>query len=228
MTAAPDLAASFLKPIEGFSATPYPDSGGVWTIGYGTTYISGNPVTRYTQACTEELATAWLMSDMSDAWATVRNGVIATAKDCELAAFISFAYNEGDRAFLGSTLLARFNAGDIAGCEAQFSRWIYVSEGGRLVSVPGLVNRRAAEVALFRGVWKPPVAAPVVFAIGSKGHDVSLLQMALIGAGCLVPPPDGDFGEQTRAAVEKFQAANGLAVDGKVGPETAAVLGFDL
>ena len=35
---------------------------------------------------------------------------------------------------------------------------------------------------------------------------------------------DGTFGEQTEAAVVAFQEANGLAVDGRVGPETAAAL----
>jgi hypothetical protein len=35
---------------------------------------------------------------------------------------------------------------------------------------------------------------------------------------------DGTYGEQTEAAVVAFQEANGLAVDGRVGPETAAAL----
>lgn len=50
--------------------------------------------------------------------------------------------------------------------------------------------------------------------IGSKGAQVKLLQEKLgIDA-------DGIFGQGTRAAVAKFQAKNGLTVDGVVGPNT--------
>lgn len=36
--------------------------------------------------------------------------------------------------------------------------------------------------------------------------------------------PDGDFGHTTKNAVEDFQRANALAVDGKIGPETMTAL----
>lgn len=39
---------------------------------------------------------------------------------------------------------------------------------------------------------------------------------------------DGIYGSQTRAAVRYFQSKNGLAVDGIVGPNTAAALGMTL
>lgn len=39
---------------------------------------------------------------------------------------------------------------------------------------------------------------------------------------------DGIFGSQTRQAVRYFQSKNGLAVDGIVGPKTAAALGMTL
>ncbi len=50
------------------------------------------------------------------------------------------------------------------------------------------------------------------------------LQQALSAAGYEPGPADGTFGQQTEAAVVAFQEANGLAVDGRVGPETAAAL----
>ena len=55
---------------------------------------------------------------------------------------------------------------------------------------------------------------------GNAGPLVGYLQQALnvlIGAGLVV---DGDFGPLTQQAVRDFQAANGLAVDGIVGPNT--------
>ena len=53
---------------------------------------------------------------------------------------------------------------------------------------------------------------------------VTDLQEALTAAGYNPGAADGTFGEQTEAAVVAFQEANGLAVDGRVGPETAAAL----
>ena len=53
---------------------------------------------------------------------------------------------------------------------------------------------------------------------------VRQLQQALTAAGYDPGPADGTFGEQTEAAVAAFQQANGLSVDGRVGPETAAAL----
>jgi cell division septation protein DedD len=53
---------------------------------------------------------------------------------------------------------------------------------------------------------------------------VTDLQEALTAAGYNPGTADGTFGEQTESAVVAFQEANGLAVDGRVGPETAAAL----
>ncbi len=53
---------------------------------------------------------------------------------------------------------------------------------------------------------------------------VEALQQALSRAGYDPGPADGTFGRLTEAAVVAFQEANGLSVDGRVGPETASAL----
>ena len=53
---------------------------------------------------------------------------------------------------------------------------------------------------------------------------VEELQQALSKAGYDPGPADGTFGRRTEAAVVAFQEANGLSVDGRVGPETASAL----
>jgi putative peptidoglycan binding protein len=53
---------------------------------------------------------------------------------------------------------------------------------------------------------------------------VEALQQALTKAGYDPGPADGTFGRRTEAAVVAFQEANGLSVDGRVGPETASAL----
>jgi lysozyme len=61
------------------------------------------------------------------------------------AASVDAAYNAGVKAFCGSPMARKFNAGDWAGGCAAFSGW-YVRGGGRVL--PGLIRRREAERAL--------------------------------------------------------------------------------
>ena len=55
---------------------------------------------------------------------------------------------------------------------------------------------------------------------GSEGADVKALQTLLVGYGysCGRYGADGDFGSATEKAVKAYQKANGLDVDGIVGP----------
>ena len=59
---------------------------------------------------------------------------------------------------------------------------------------------------------------------GDRGEDVKVLQRALKRAGFDAGTIDGIFGSRTEAAVRAFQRANGLQVDGIVGPKTWAAL----
>ena len=91
--------------------------------------------------------------------------------------------------------------------------------------------RRAACLALAAlmifGMLLPAYAATVL-EVGSKGDDVTKVQKRLIQFGYLSGTADGKYGEKTRDAVIFFQKRNGLAVDGRVGPRTAAALGVTL
>lgn len=54
-------------------------------------------------------------------------------------------------------------------------------------------------------------------------YTVSDIQRSLNRAGVSVAV-DGTYGQETRAAVERFQQLHALTVDGWMGPETMAVL----
>jgi peptidoglycan hydrolase-like protein with peptidoglycan-binding domain len=61
--------------------------------------------------------------------------------------------------------------------------------------------------------------------IGSRGADVTQLQVVLIAGGFLViDAPTGYFGKLTFAAVKAYQKAHGLPQVGNVGPLTRAQL----
>jgi peptidoglycan hydrolase-like protein with peptidoglycan-binding domain len=59
---------------------------------------------------------------------------------------------------------------------------------------------------------------------GTAGSTVRVLQRRLTRAGDAPGPIDGRYGPLTERAVERFQAARGLAVDGIAGPRTWAAL----
>ena len=63
-------------------------------------------------------------------------------------------------------------------------------------------------------------AGPAELSLGSSGEDVLAVQVQLHALGYDPGPLDGYFGPLTEAAVKEFQAANGLYVDGVVGPIT--------
>ena len=73
-----------------------------------------------------------------------------------------------------------------------------------------------------------PARAAVVLEVGSSGTNVVKVQKKLIQFGYLDGSADGRYGEKTRDAVKWFQRRNGLSVDGRVGPATAAALGVTL
>jgi hypothetical protein len=50
--------------------------------------------------------------------------------------------------------------------------------------------------------------------------NVKQIQIALVNAGYNPGPLDGRMGKQTRQAIEAFQRANNLVVDGKMGEQT--------
>lgn len=67
-----------------------------------------------------------------------------------------------------------------------------------------------------------------VLKLGMNGPDVKAAQERLIIYAFLAPDgADGDFDANTDAGVRAFQAANGLEVDGKIGHNTARVLGLE-
>ena len=62
------------------------------------------------------------------------------------------------------------------------------------------------------------------YSAGAQGADVMKIQQALQLAGFDPGPIDGKFGARTKTAVQSFQSAQGIAIDGIVGPITWARL----
>lgn len=130
-----------IKDFEGCRLVVYADAAGYPTVGYGHmdfSLVLGNKIT---QAEAEEL----LRSDLQKFEDGVSELLVEEYTANQFSAMVSLAFNIGLGAFKKSTLLRKFNAGDILGAAAEFHKWN--KAGGKVLK--GLVRRRQAEARLF-------------------------------------------------------------------------------
>ena len=140
-------AASIIAVFEGKKLKAYKDQGGVWTIGYGSTYnIDEKRPVQENDTIDETTALRWLHSITGDLQDQIKKVITVAVNQNQLDSLTSLAYNIGLSAFKKSTLLKRLNANypkiQIAD---EFLRWNKVKG----VVNQGLNNRRSKERELF-------------------------------------------------------------------------------
>jgi len=135
-----------IKEFEGFRSEAYKDSAGVWTIGYGTTGRAGvGIVPRPGGTITQAEAEYYLEKAIGKFSEAIAPKITAPINENEFSAFVSLAYNIGPGAFVRSSALRHFNAGNKALAADAFLLWKMA--GGKVLA--GLVRRREAERKLF-------------------------------------------------------------------------------
>jgi len=140
-------AFNLIKKFEGLELTSYPDTGGIWTIGFGST-INKDTGQAIKQGDKIDVATAerWLKQDIAEREKRIKGLIKVPVTANMKAALVSLAYNIGTGAFASSTLLRLLNSGaDKKLVADQFLRWNKVQ--GK--EVKGLTNRRKLERELF-------------------------------------------------------------------------------
>jgi len=139
-----------IKKFEGFRAAPYKDSAGIPTIGYGTIlYPTGKSVTMTDKPVTDDAATGFLSYQMSLKSKAIAPMLQKVASLHQAAAMLSLTYNIGTAAFQSSTVLRKFNLGDIQGAADAFLLWDKAVVDGQHVVIQGLLNRRTDERTIF-------------------------------------------------------------------------------
>ncbi|WVT73993.1 lysozyme [Sinorhizobium chiapasense] len=135
-----------IKQYEGLRTTAYLCPANVPTIGYGSTQgLTRADVGRKTITAAE--AETLLRADLVRFEKAVEKLVTIRLTDNQYAALVSFAFNLGEGNLAKSTLLKRINTGASRALIAQ--SWMqWVNAGGKRLQ--GLVNRRAAEMALYK------------------------------------------------------------------------------
>jgi len=136
-----------IKKFEAFRSSPYLDSGGIATIGYGATYYpNGQRVTLNDPAISEEWADTMLHRMLHTYEVAVNSFTRDDINQNQFDALTSFAYNIGTEALRRSTLikLVNINPND-PNIAYQFSRWN--KDNGKVIN--GLTKRRRIESDLY-------------------------------------------------------------------------------
>jgi lysozyme len=143
-------AADLIAPFEAFRSRPYLCPAKVWTIGYGTTfYPDDRRVGAYDPPIGETTAKTYLRADVGRKWAGIKHLLRQPPSVGQAAAMVSLAYNIGAGGFAKSSVLAAFNAGDLAHAAEAFLAYDKAHVDGQVIVLAGLKRRREAERALF-------------------------------------------------------------------------------
>ena len=143
-----DSGLKLIRSFEGLRLKTYRCPAGIWTIGYGHTTAAGPPEVREGMRITAGEAEAILKRDLGNFEAAVGAMVKVPLTQAQFDVLVSFAFNCGAAALRRSTLLKRVNAGTFDAVPAELMKW--TKADGR--ELPGLVRRRRAEAALWRGL----------------------------------------------------------------------------
>jgi lysozyme len=140
-------AASIIAIFEGKKLKAYKDQGGIWTIGFGSTYnIDEKRPVREGDTIDEATAIRWLNTIAGDLQNQIKKTLTVVVNQNQLDSLTSLAYNIGLTAFKKSTLLKRLNANYPKTAVAdEFLRWNKVKG----IINQGLSNRRSKEKELF-------------------------------------------------------------------------------
>jgi len=180
---------------------------GTLTIGYGHTGRDVTPGLTIDEARADQL----LSLDLASAESAVFRLVHVPLTDNQFAALVSFAFNAGNGALEGSTLLKKLNAGNYEAVPGELMKWTKTTIAGKKVQSNGLVNRRAAEAGLWaKGAFiqssgtpalmeKPPLISGNAVALGTAALSGGALQYVpttgpvayalaalMVGAGCFL------------------------------------------
>jgi lysozyme len=167
-----DQGLALIRKFEGLRTGAYRDAAGVWTIGYGHTSFAGPPRVGRGMKITRNEAASILARDLAGFAAGVASHVRVPLSDGQFSALVSFAYNVGLENFRKSSVLRAVNDGDCCAVPRRLSLW--VKAGGKVL--PGLINRRAAEGALFMQGASPSITAEAKYARLPKREPVEPVQ----------------------------------------------------
>jgi lysozyme len=141
-----DHGVQFICAFEGFRSRPYQDTGGIWTVGYGTVITKEMAAQLSLNGISEATAETWLKNHIEQNTSSLNNILKHSIFQHQFDALTSLVYNIGMEGFHHSELYRRITNQD----PSLYSYWINLaihdSKGHQLI---GLIRRRRCEARLF-------------------------------------------------------------------------------
>ncbi len=180
-----ETGLNLIKAYEGLRMTAHYTPNEEWTVGYG--HVSS---ARHGMTVTEGDAIQLLRNDVKSLEQFLQDNVRAPLNQNEHDALVSLIFNIGEENFKKSTVLRKLNAGDKLGAAEAFEKWTKAKMDGELVTLDGLVRRRAAEKSLFLMPTDASLVVP-----SSEVMPAAEWHGALVGEEELNSTPFVDFEE---------------------------------
>lgn len=139
-----ETGLNLIKGYEGLRMSAHYAPNEQWTVGYGHTSTA-----RHGMAVTEGDAERLLREDVKPIETLLADTVRAPLNQNEHDALVSLIFNIGEESWRKSTVLRKLNSGDKLAAAQAFEMWTKARVGGELVTLDGLMRRRAAEKSLF-------------------------------------------------------------------------------
>lgn len=139
-----ETGLNLIKGYEGLRMSAHYAPTEEWTVGYGHTSSA-----RHGMSVSENDADRLLRQDVGSIESVLADTVRAPLNQNEFDALTSLVFNIGEENWRRSTVLRKLNEGDKLAAARSFEIWTKARVNGELVTLDGLVRRRAAEKSLF-------------------------------------------------------------------------------
>jgi lysozyme len=143
-----EAGLKFLESNEGRVLRVYLDTSGIPTVGVGHVVMPDDAL-KVGDTISEDECELLLSRDVEKCEVAINRAVLVPMNQNQFDALVSLAFNIGVAGFLHSTVLADFNADNIADEKRAFEMWDKDMQKGKLVVDANLLARRDREVALF-------------------------------------------------------------------------------
>ncbi|VAW07647.1 Probable lysozyme [hydrothermal vent metagenome] len=176
-----DTGLNLIKGYEGLRMSAHYAPSEQWTVGYG--HVSS---ARHGMSVTEGDAERLLKDDVQPIEQLLGDTVRAPLNQNEHDALVSLVFNIGEENWKRSTVLRKLNAGDKIGAANAFEMWNKAFVSNELVTLDGLVRRRAAEKSLFLMPTDASLVVPTSDVFPARECEPDYISDAVMNAKPLV------------------------------------------